>query len=444
MTDTLKYINLAMESWGLLFCLLAAAILLTVSHIDRRMKRYFLAIFSLLFLDLLANMGGLLLRGRSDAIGYALLRICNFAEYFWGDVLTLVLTLYLIYLIDRGEKHTTKVWRGAAWGIFALAVSLLAVSQFTGIFYTVDAGGIYRRGRLFWLSQMIAIGSLLLDTALVVRYRRSLSRTERISFCVYICVPILAIIAQLFFYGIYFLLLSSTLAAVFMLGAIILDQTEQYCHAEQELSQMRSAIMLSQIKPHFLYNSLTAIAQLCEQAPREAKAATLAFAEYLRTNMNSLKAVGTIPFAVELEHIKTYLYLEQLRFGEDLSVELDIETADFSLPALTIQPLVENAVKWGVGQAEGGGKVQLMTRKTPLGAEVIVMDDGVGFDPAHLPQDGREHFGLELVRERLRMVCGARLTVESRIGQGTVVRVYIPSRAEDSAKYCGAERKKEG
>ena len=117
---------------------------------------------------------------------------------------------------------------------------------------------------------------------------------------------------------------------------------------------------------------------------------------------------------------------------------------DFSLPALTIQPLVENAVKWGVGQAEDGGKVQLMTRKTPLGAEVIVMDDGVGFDPERLPQDGREHFGVQLVRDRLKMVCGARLTVESKIGQGTVVRVYIPSRVEDSAKYCCAERKKEG
>ena len=104
MTDTLKYINLAMESWGLLFCLLAAAILLIAAHIDRRTKHYFLAIFSLLFLDLLSNMGGLLLRGRTDALGAFLLRFSNFTEYFWGDALTLVLTLYLLYLIDHGKK----------------------------------------------------------------------------------------------------------------------------------------------------------------------------------------------------------------------------------------------------------------------------------------------------------------------------------------------------
>ena len=426
MTNTLKYINLAMESWGLLFCLLAAAILLVASHIDSRTKRYFLEIFTFLFLNLLANMGGLLLRGRSDMLGRTLLRIANFTEYFWGDVLTLVLTLYLLYLIDHGERKPTQIWRRVAWVIFAIAVVLLIMSQFTGIFYSVDVDGIYHRGPLFWLSQVIAIGTLLLDMALVIHYRKRLSRTERISFCVYICVPILAIILQLFFYGVYFLLLASTLAAVFMLGAIILEQTEQYYHAEQELAQMRAAIMLSQIKPHFLYNSLTAIAQLCEQSPAEAKKATIAFAEYLRANMNSLNTRGTVPFETELQYIKAYLYLEQLRFGDDLFVDMDIETTDFYLPALTIQPLVENAVKWGIGQVESGGTVTLTTRRTPLGTEIIITDDGMGFDTEQQPQDGKEHLGLQLVRERLRMVCDAKLTVESKIGKGTVVRVFIP------------------
>lgn len=320
----------------------------------------------------------------------------------------------------------TRGWRGAAWGIFTLAVTLLVVSQFTGIFYSVDAGGIYHRGPLFWLSQVIAIASLLLDMALILRYRKRLSRAERISFCVYVCVPILAIIAQMFFCGICFLLLSSTLAAVFMLGAIILDQTERYYRTERELTQMRSALVLSQVQPHFLYNSLTAIAQLCEQAPAEAKKAAFAFAEYLRTNMNSLNAKGTVPFTTELKHIETYLYLEQLPFGDELFVDMDIETTDFRLPALTIQPLVENAVKWGVGQAEDGGTVRPSTRETPLGAEITISDNGVGFDPEHPAKDGREHFGLQLVRDRLQMICGAKLTVESRLGQGAVARVFIP------------------
>lgn len=154
---------------------------------------------------------------------------------------------------------------------------------------------------------------------------------------------------------------------------------------------MRSALVLSQVQPHFLYHSLTAIAQLCEQAPAEAKKA--AFAEYLRTNMNSLSAKGTVPFTTELKHIETYLYLEQLPFGDELFVDMDIETTDFRLPALTIQPPVENAVKWGVGQAEDGGTVRISTRETPLGAEITISDNGVGFDPEHPAKDGGEYFG---------------------------------------------------
>ena len=142
--------------------------------------------------------------------------------------------------------------------------------------------------------------------------------------------------------------------------------------------------------------------------------------------MNALNVKGTVPFETELKHIQTYLYLEQLRFGDELLVEMDIETTDFYLPSLTIQPLVENAVKWGVGQAEDGGTVKLTTHETPLGVEITVTDNGVGFDPDRTPQDGKDHLGLRLVRDRLKMICGAKLTVESRIGQGTVVRVFIP------------------
>ena len=99
-------------------------------------------------------MGGLLLRGRTDPFGAFLLRFSNFTEYFWGDALTLVLTLYLLYLIDHGKKAATKSWRISAWSLFAIAAALLIVSQFTGIFYTVSADGIYHRGPLFWLSQV--------------------------------------------------------------------------------------------------------------------------------------------------------------------------------------------------------------------------------------------------------------------------------------------------
>lgn len=90
-------------------------------------------------------------------------------------------------------------------------------------------------------------------------------------------------------------------------------------------------------------------------------------------------------------------------------------------------------MKWGVGRKEDGGTVTLMTRKTLLGAEITVSDDGVGFDPEQPPQDGKEHVGLQLVRGRLQMVCGAKLTTQSKIGQGTLMRVLIPYSCDETA-----------
>ena len=195
---------------------------------------------------------------------------------------------------------------------------------------------------------------------------------------------------------------------------------------------MQTAIVQSQIKPHFLYNSLTAIAQLCEKDPKGAKKATIAFAEYLRTNMKALDGCKIVPFEEELTHIKTYLLLEQMRFGEDLKVVMDIETMDFCLPALSIQPLVENAVKWGVGQKEDGGTVTLAVHtvqeahnESPV-IQIQVMDDGVGMEVGAVRQDGRTHLGMENVRKRLTEVCGASMQVKSTVGEGTVVTVTIP------------------
>ena len=426
MSGPLTYLNIAMEGWGLLFCLLAVTILLVATRIEEGTKRYFLKIFLFLFLDLLSNMGGLFLRGQANGWGRLALRTANFCEYFFGDILTLTLTLYLLHLIGRKAPNKLTLWKRLSWCIFFTAIILLVFSQFTGIFYYTDPLGIYHRGRLFWLSQVLAIATLLFDVFLLMRYRDALTRAERISFFVYVSVPIVALILQLFFYGIYFLLLASTLAAVFMLGAIILDQTEQYYQTEQELTQMRSTAVLSQVQPHFLYNSLTAIAQLCEKAPSEAKQATLAFSEYLRTNMSTINSKTTVPFSKELDHIKTYLYLEQLRFGDDLQVVMDIQELHFRLPALTIQPLVENAVKWGVGRKDEGGVVTLSTRATAQGIEITVSDNGVGFDPKTPPADGKSHFGLQIVRSRLKTMCGASLTIDSKPGQGSVVRVFLP------------------
>ena len=200
----------------------------------------------------------------------------------------------------------------------------------------------------------------------------------------------------------------------------------RYQEMQNEMLQMRVSIMVSQIQPHFLYNSLTSIAQLCEKNPSKAKKATIEFSDYLRRNMNSLKEKAPVSFESELKHLETYLSLEKMRFGDELNIEYDIQASDFLIPSLTVQPLVENAVKHGVGMKEDGGTVTIATREYDDRYEVIVSDDGVGFDTSKKPNDGRTHVGMENVRNRLKTMCNATLNIESIVGIGTKATITIP------------------
>ena len=195
---------------------------------------------------------------------------------------------------------------------------------------------------------------------------------------------------------------------------------------ELKLQESKISIMLSQIQPHFLYNTLNSIYQLCETNPMLARRMVNSFSEYLRNNLSSLDEPGLIPFKTELEHIKTYLDIEKIRFDDNLEIEYDIECKDFLLPVLTVQPIVENAVKHGTSKKRGGGKVVILTREDNESYIIIVSDTGCGFDATIKKDDGKKHVGIENVKQRLSNMCNGILIIESKIGDGTVVTIKIP------------------
>ena len=196
---------------------------------------------------------------------------------------------------------------------------------------------------------------------------------------------------------------------------------------EKELEDSRIAIMLSQIKPHFLYNVLNAIYHLYRKEPEIAQEAVSSFAEYLRCNMLSIEKSEPIPFSEEYQHIQTYLSLEQIRFRDKLDVVYDVEVTDFKLPPLTVEPLVENAVKHGVTKKRGGGIVTISTHRTKDSVQITVADTGVGFVTEHYMDDGKPHVGIRNVRERLENMVGGSLSITSS-ENGTVAVVTIPAK----------------
>ncbi len=193
---------------------------------------------------------------------------------------------------------------------------------------------------------------------------------------------------------------------------------------EAQLKDSRISIMLSQIQPHFIYNTLGTIERMCLKDPQKAFELVRNFSLYLRGNFSELDSVTPIRFTQELKHVEYYANIEKVRFP-DMNIEYDVKTTDFVLPALSVQPLVENAIKHGLMRLESGGTVLIRSYETDSHFCVEVKDDGLGFDPSQ-PLDDKKHVGLRNIRGRLNAMVDGQLVIESEIGKGTKAVIMIP------------------
>ena len=193
---------------------------------------------------------------------------------------------------------------------------------------------------------------------------------------------------------------------------------------EAQLKESRISIMLSQIQPHFIYNTLGTIERMCLKDPQRAFDLVRNFSLYLRGNFSELDSVTPIRFAEELKHIEYYVNIEKVRFP-DMNIEYEIEATEFVLPALSVQPLVENAIKHGLMRLETGGTVVISSYETPKHFCVEVTDDGAGFDTA-APIDEKKHVGLRNIRGRLKAMVNGDLVLESKPGTGTKAVIMLP------------------
>ncbi|MDO4540299.1 MAG: histidine kinase [Syntrophomonadaceae bacterium] len=216
---------------------------------------------------------------------------------------------------------------------------------------------------------------------------------------------------------------------VLLWGMISLRRTTQEARAASrlraEIKAQQLLVMASQIRPHFIYNTLGAIHGQISAAPELAEEMVYSFSKYLRANIDAVSGTGTIPFARELEHIKNYARIEELRFIGRVGVEYDIETDEFELPPLTVQPLVENAIKHGICKKREGGTVWVRTREEPGAYVIRVEDDGVGFAPEDIAAAAGSS-GIRNIRFRLEAMMGGTVEIGVRPGGGTVAVVRIP------------------
>lgn len=322
------------------------------------------------------------------------------------------------------KKKTKDIVALINISVFAVFIVLDILNIFTHMFFYAD-NGVYKRAKLMILSQgyqFVAFALVYLFTAI----NKRLKVTEKVAFFVYCLLPFIAIIIQNLLPGYAIAYLSIIIAIEVLFLFVNVKKNMELIDEAKRAKEAEVKLMVSQIQPHFIYNTLSSISTLIKIDPEKAQQGLDNFTEYLRANLSSISETGLTSFENELKHIETYLSLEKMRFDERLNVVLDIQVKNFAVPPLSIQPLVENAVKHGILKKIQGGTITLKTYEINEAFVVEIIDDGIGFDINNPSYKGKEHVGLNNVRYRLSTMCHGELTIDSVVDKGTtmVVKFY--------------------
>ncbi len=424
--EILRIISVTMDvvSLAMLDCLLTY----TIIRVNARSStdRYFIAGCVLIMGMLVGDIITFFCEGFRKSWHPMMLRMGALLLYGCGVLLPLVFTEHLCAYI--GIEETKRKRYRVIFVSMAIVIEFVVLLNLVfGYFYYIDpATSTYHRGPYWILSQMVALPMIVVDVYILIRHGKSMRKAGAAAVVAFGAVPLIGGVIQWLFYGISASYLAMTLAIFVIYYSVKVEQDYRIEKQQKELAESRTAIMLSQIQPHFMYNALTTIASLCESNPQEAKKTTLSFSRYLRQNLESVNKRIPVPVTSELEHVRTYLSLEKHRYGDKLQVEYYIADTDFVIPALTIQPIVENAVKHGLKPKEEGGTIKITMYDDDKFHEICVEDDGVGYDVTKPFSKDREHIGIANVKDRLMSISNAQMSIYSTPGRGTTVTISIP------------------
>lgn len=427
MTEFTRNINIIIATAGLVLGLISVVQAAAGRDMKKGTRSFFMAFFSVICL----YVACILTRSLTYAFDSRECAMLSMAVLFGQAVLSALLAVIGtgLLLSESGEKN----WkRDPAFLISALLWVIYVVMQIVnlsnGMLYSVNSANEYARGPYFALQMIPPVLIMGVNFVTLLMKRNSLTPRQARAFAAYITIPTICMLIQAVVQGIHLIALGTVAAAVIMYSNIVREQKEQYQLKEKESDEIKVDILLAQIKPHFLFNTLTTIRYLITQDPEKAEECTTAFMDYLRKNMDSLTSERSIPFSDELKHVKGFMDIQKIRFGDELDVEYDIEYEDFRIPSLILVPLVENAVSYGIRRNDNrSGTVTIRTVKRPDHVELIVEDDGPGFVPDALPDDReRSHIGINNVRERVEEVAGGELKIDSEKGKGTTATIILP------------------
>lgn len=426
MDNWFDYINFGFSIGGLIIAVLGLITSFTTTYMENKIRNYFKLFFTILSIYLLSNLLDQLSLYLSVISSPTISRIFLFLESYSAIFLMIWITNYLL---DSSGKAAKKSY------IFILALLLILIytvllifAQFNDYIYYISKDNVYHRGEYYPTLLIPPALLMALNIFTLIRHRNSLEKKKRVAMSLYLIIPLVCMIFQMFFYGLLLIAIGTSVASFALFIYILNEQMELYVEQREEITKAKQSIIMLQMRPHFIYNTMTSIYYLCENNPQKAMSTINDFTTYLRRNFSAMSSTDTIPFKEELEHVKAYLSVEQSRFEDSLSVEFDTPEIDFRIPSLTLQPIVENSVKYGVDPELDPLLIKISTEKTKDGYFITVLDSGPGIDEYNpIPDDNREpHIALKNIRERLSIMCNGTITLKQRKEGGTEAVIFIP------------------
>ena len=414
--------DMAVDCVGMLVCGVLLIGLFAGNKEDRQNHAMFRIIFLLTTLFLVDLISSCIERNARFVSGIIAV---NTLGFIFEDILGYTYWTYIreeLKLRGRLSRVADKI----ALTAICLNIFLDVINVKFGMFFTVSETGEYINLPLEFLADMAIIAIFIL-VIIAIFHTKNISINEKLILMSFEIFPFMGYIAEDIMREYTWIYMAYLLSVLLIYIRIFSNKEKKIAEQQVTLTKQSTALMISQIQPHFLYNVLTTISNLCVTDPEEAEETTVLFSQYLRTNLDSLRNQEPVPFATELMHIKTYVELEKKRFGDILNVEYDINEQNFKVPSLGIQPIVENSIKHGIRGKNDKGHIKIGSYKINNGYKIIIEDDGIGFDMnAPKKEDGRSHVGMINVKERLKQMCGATMNIQSSPGNGCRTEIIIP------------------
>ena len=431
MLTWIDYINFAIAISGLTISFLAIILTFRIQYMDRWTRQFFLTLFGLLILyvsfDLISQIS-LKLLGHDFGL---LSQGAFFFASFFSALLMPLLTMYILHICN--ERYSVLLFYIVLM-LFFIYTIILILAQFTSGIYYISTDNVFHRGPYYPLLLAAPLIIMLLNLMALFRRREKISAYEKRALYTYLLIPIISIMIQMEVSNFRIIVLGSTIAALILFIHIVNVDADIYIEQKIKIAEQDFRAKTLQMRPHFIYNTLSNVYYLCELDPMKAQKVIDDFTTYLKKNFSAVAKQGLITFEEELQHTKAYLAVVKARYEDLLFVDYDTPVENFKLPPLTLEPLVENAVKHALDPDSDPLYIMIRTRKENSYNLVIVENTGVDFpledDSANyssLVMNDEPHIGLNNVKSRLAASCGGSLKLSKRPDGGTIATIRIPA-----------------